>query len=180
MFDFIVANLAIIICVLAGLGLLVVEMFVPGFGVPGVSGIVLLIVSAVLLGFKSGPLAAVGLIVIIVALVAIMLSIAIKSAANGRLSQSKLILHESESSQEGFLSSSDMSVFLGREASQRHRRVRRRAAQRCLRRHVHRAGRAGQNRPRGRQPHSGSYGPIKSFNERKGLTQWELKWLLCS
>ena len=119
MFDFIVANLAIIICVLAGLGLLVVEMFVPGFGVPGVSGIVLLIVSAVLLGFKSGPLAAVGLIVIIVALVAIMLSIAIKSAANGRLSQSKLILHESESSQEGFLSSSDMSVFLGREGETR-------------------------------------------------------------
>ena len=112
MFDFIVANLAIIICVLAGLGLLVVEMFVPGFGVPGVSGIVLLIVSAVLLGFKSGPLAAVGL-------VAIMLSIAIKSAANGRLSQSKLILHESESSQEGFLSSSDMSVFLGREGETR-------------------------------------------------------------
>ena len=100
MFDFIVANLAIIICVLAGLGLLVVEMFVPGFGVPGVSGIVLLIV-------------------IIVALVAIMLSIAIKSAANGRLSQSKLILHESESSQEGFLSSGDMSVFLGREGETR-------------------------------------------------------------
>ena len=72
-----------------------------------------------LLGFKSGPLAAVGLIVIIVALVAIMLSIAIKSAANGRLSQSKLILHESESSQEGFLSSSDMSVFLGREGETR-------------------------------------------------------------
>lgn len=119
MFDFIVANLAIIICVLAGLGLLVVEMFVPGFGVPGVSGIVLLIVSAVLLGFKSGPLAAVGLIVIIVALVAIMLSVALKSAADGRLSKSKLILHESESSREGFLSSGDMSVFLGREGETR-------------------------------------------------------------
>lgn len=119
MFDFIVSNVAVVICVLAGLGLLVLEMFMPGFGVPGVSGIVLLLAGAVLVGIKHGLLAAVGLIVIIVALVAIMLSVALKSAADGRLSKSKLILHESESSQEGFLSSGDMSVFLGREGETR-------------------------------------------------------------
>lgn len=119
MFDFIVSNVAVVICVLSGLGLLVVEMFVPGFGVPGVSGIVLLLAGAVLVGIKHGLLAAVGLIVIIVALVAIMLSVALKSAADGRLSKSKLILHESESSREGFLSSGDMSVFLGREGETR-------------------------------------------------------------
>ena len=119
MFDFIVSNVAVVICVLAGLGLLVLEMFMPGFGVPGVSGIVLLVAGAVLVGIKHGLLAAVGLIVIIVALVAIMLSVALKSAADGRLSKSKLILHESESSREGFLSSGDMSVFLGREGETR-------------------------------------------------------------
>lgn len=119
MFDFIVSNLAVIICVIAGLGLLVLEMFVPGFGLPGISGIVLLAASAVLLGLKHGALAAVVLIVVIMALVAILLSIALKSAANGRLSKSKLILHESERSSEGFLSSSDMSVFLGREGEAR-------------------------------------------------------------
>lgn len=119
MFDFIVSNVAVVICVLAGLGLLVLEMFMPGFGVPGVSGIVLLLAGAVLVGIKHGLLAAIGLIVIIVALVAIMLSVALKSAADGRLSQSKLILHESESSREGFLSSGDMSVFLGREGETR-------------------------------------------------------------
>ena len=119
MFDFIVSNVAVVICVLAGLGLLVLEMFMPGFGVPGVSGIVLLLAGAVLVGIKYGLLAAVGLIVIIVALVAIMLSVALKSAADGRLSKSKLILHESESSREGFLSSGDMSVFLGREGETR-------------------------------------------------------------
>ena len=48
-----------------------------------------------------------------------MLSVALKSAADGRLSKSKLILHESESSREGFLSSGDMSVFLGREGETR-------------------------------------------------------------
>ena len=71
------------------------------------------------LGLSALYLAAVGLIVIIMALVAVMLSIALKSAANGRLSRSTLILHESESSEEGFLSSSDMSVFLGREGETR-------------------------------------------------------------
>ena len=119
MFDFIVSNVAVVISVLAGLGLLVLEMFMPGFGVPGVSGIVLLLAGAVLVGIKHGLLAAIGLIVIIVALVAIMLSVALKSAADGRLSKSKLILHESESSREGFLSSGDMSVFLGREGETR-------------------------------------------------------------
>ena len=119
MFDVIGSNVAGVICVLAGLGLLVLEMFMPGFGVPGVSGIVLLLAGAVLVGIKHGLLAAVGLIVIIVALVAIMLSVALKSAADGRLSKSKLILHESESSREGFLSSGDMSVFLGREGETR-------------------------------------------------------------
>ena len=119
MFDFIVSNVAVVICVLAGLGLLVLEMFMPGFGVPGVSGIVLLLAGAVLVGIKHGLLAAIGLIVIIVALIAIMLSVVLKSAADGRLSKSKLILHESESSREGFLSSGDMSVFLGREGETR-------------------------------------------------------------
>ena len=32
----------IIICVLAGVILLIVEAFMPGFGVPGISGIILL------------------------------------------------------------------------------------------------------------------------------------------
>ena len=33
----------IIICVLAGVILLIVEAFMPGFGVPGISGIILLL-----------------------------------------------------------------------------------------------------------------------------------------
>lgn len=115
MLEFLLANIPILVCVVAGLVLLVVEVFMPGFGIPGISGIVLLLISAVLLWIQAGPLAALGLIVVIVALVAILLSITLKSAANGRLSKSPIILRESERPEDGYLASNDMGVFIGRE-----------------------------------------------------------------
>ncbi len=116
MLEFLLANLPIVICVIAGLALLIVEVFMPGFGVPGISGIIiLLLVSAVLLGIQAGPLAALALVVVIVALVAIMLSITLKSASGGRLSKSPIILHSAERAEDGYVANSDMSVFIGRE-----------------------------------------------------------------
>lgn len=116
MLGFLLANLPIVICVVAGLALLIVEVFMPGFGLPGISGIILLMISAGLLWMRSGPLAALGLVVVIVALVAILLSVALKSAASGRLSKSPLILKQEERPEEGYVAAnSDMSVFVGRE-----------------------------------------------------------------
>lgn len=115
MLEFLLANLPIVICVVAGLALLIVEMFMPGFGIPGISGIVLLLISAVLLWIQAGPLAALALVVVIVALVAILLSITLKSASSGRLSKSPIILHNSERPEDGYVAAGDMSVFIGRE-----------------------------------------------------------------
>jgi len=115
MFDFIVTNLPIVLCVLAGLGLLILEMFLPGFGIPGISGIVLMIISAIMVWVEAGALAALGMVVVCIALVAIALSIALKSAANGRLSKSELVLRESVKGAKDENESSDLSVFLGRE-----------------------------------------------------------------
>ena len=119
MLEFLLTNLPILICVVAGLALLIVEAFMPGFGVPGVSGIILLLISAALLWVKAGPLAALGLVVVIVALIAILLSIALKSASSGRLSKSPIILSDSERSEAGYISNTDMSVFVGREGTTR-------------------------------------------------------------
>lgn len=119
MLEFLLTNLPILICVVAGLALLIVEVFMPGFGVPGVSGIILLLISAALLWVKAGPLAALGLVVVIVALIAILLSIALKSASSGRLSKSPIILSDSERSEDGYISNNDMSVFVGREGTTR-------------------------------------------------------------
>ena len=43
-------NVPVLIMMLVGVGLLVFEMYIPGFGVPGISGIALLVVGFVLLG----------------------------------------------------------------------------------------------------------------------------------
>ena len=90
--QFILANLPAILCLLAGFTLVVVEMFIPGFGLPGISGIILLVVGVVLKA--RSPLEALIIAAAIILLLCIALSIALRSAARGRLSRSSLILSD--------------------------------------------------------------------------------------
>ena len=89
---FIAANLPIILCLLAGIALVTVEIFLPGFGVPGITGLILLVVSVALTWVNYGALAGLAMLLITLALAGIAISISIKSAANGKLSRSSLIL----------------------------------------------------------------------------------------
>ncbi|NLI22724.1 MAG: hypothetical protein GX418_14410 [Clostridiales bacterium] len=115
MFDLIAANLPIVICSIVGIALLVAEAFMPGFGVAGVSGIVLEVVAVVLTYLKHGGLAALGLTVVILAVIGISVSMSLRSATKGRLSKSPIILKASETAAEGYSATADMDVFLGRE-----------------------------------------------------------------
>lgn len=115
MLEWILINLPMVICLLAGMALVVVEVFMPGFGVPGVSGLALLAVSVWLFWVNVGPLAALGLVISIVAVVALVLSLALRSTARGALSKSSLVLNDTLDRKTGFLSNADMSVFLGKE-----------------------------------------------------------------
>ncbi len=115
MLEFILTNLPIIICFLVGIGLLVVEVFLPGFGLPGISGIILEFVAVYLTWTSHGPVAALGMTIVILAVIAITISIALKSAARGRLSKSSIILNHEESTAEGYTATADMDVFLGKE-----------------------------------------------------------------
>ncbi len=115
MLEFILANLPIIICFLVGIGLLVTEVFLPGFGLPGISGIILEFVTIFLTWQSHGPIAALGMTIIILAVIGITISIALKSAAKGRLSKSSIILNHEESISEGYSATADMDVFLGKE-----------------------------------------------------------------
>lgn len=115
MLDFIAVNLPILICFFIGVGLLVLEAFMPGFGVAGVSGIVVETVAVALTWIHHGPVAALGMLLIILSMIAIAISMSLRSATNGRLSKSKLILHETESNEAGYRATEDMEVFLGRE-----------------------------------------------------------------
>lgn len=111
--DFIVANLPIFICAVAGLALVVLEVFLPGFGLPGISGIALLLVAVGMTIYAYGVLAGLGLLIVTVAILAIVVSLSLKSAASGKLAKSKFFLQDTVVSEEP--ANEDMQVFLGHE-----------------------------------------------------------------
>lgn len=115
MWELIVANLPILLCFLLGMGLLIVEVFMPGFGLPGISGVILEVAAIVLTYLWHGGLAALGVTLIILAVVAIVISLALRSVNKGKLSKSPIILNSSETASGGYNATQDMEVFLGRE-----------------------------------------------------------------
>ena len=115
MLEFIAMNFPIVICFIIGVVLMVLEAFMPGFGIAGISGIVVEVIAVTLTWLSHGPIAALGILLVILSVMAIAISISLRSATNGRLSKSRLILRETESNEAGYRSAEDMEVFLGRE-----------------------------------------------------------------
>lgn len=115
MLEFIAANLPILLCFLIGVGLLVLEAFMPGFGLPGITGVVLQVVAVALTWLWHGPVAALGMLLIILSVLAIAISVSLRSVANGKLSKSRIILRDTESNEAGYRSAQDTEIFLGRE-----------------------------------------------------------------
>ena len=115
MIEFIASNLPIIICFLVGIGLLILEAFMPGFGLPGFSGIVLECITLVLTWKEHSAVATLGMLLVVLAVLAIAISMSLRSATNGKLSRSKLIHNETESNEAGYRATQDLEVFVGRE-----------------------------------------------------------------
>ncbi len=99
------------IILIVGLLLLVVEIFVPGFGVAGGTGVVLLILGIFLTA--SSPFEAMAMFVLLLVLIAIVLTIVLRSAKSGRLSRT-LILQSSSKKEYGYSSSNDPSALIGK------------------------------------------------------------------
>lgn len=102
----------IIICVLAGVVLLIVEAFMPGFGVPGISGIILLLAGVAMTWYEYGAMVGLGTTVAVLALVGVAISVSLKSASSGRLSKSDLILNDTETPPS---ENADMQLLMGKE-----------------------------------------------------------------
>lgn len=105
-----------IVLLLIGFVLVVVEMYIPGFGVPGIAGILLLI-GGVYFAYPS-PLGAVIMVLVIVALLCIALSICLHSASSGRFSKSRLVLHD-VATQAETEAGNDLAYFVGHEGEAR-------------------------------------------------------------
>lgn len=106
--EFIMQNLPIIICAVVGIALLVVEFFMPGFGLPGIAGLLLLAVSVVFTWMEHGAYAGLGATVAVLALGSASVMIFLKSATKGRLSRSPLMLHDNLTTDEA----ADMDKYL--------------------------------------------------------------------
>lgn len=102
LFQIIANNWIAIVLLFAGLGLVAVEMFSPGFGVPGIAGIICLIIGVVLA--SNSLLDALLLVIGIMLILGLLLLLAVHSAKKGRISRSPLVLKESMDREKGFSS----------------------------------------------------------------------------
>lgn len=108
----VMSHIPALVMMLVGFCLLVVEMYVPGFGLPGISGTILMIVG--IAAMQPTPLQALILVLISVVLLSIAFSIALHSLSKGRLSRSKLVLNEAINQKKEASEDEDMSYFIGR------------------------------------------------------------------
>lgn len=107
----VMGNIPALIMMIAGFALLVVEMYIPGFGLAGISGTALMVIGIVVM--KPSPLQALILILISVILLSIAFSLAMHSISKGRLSRSKLVLNEALN-QKTNAEAEDLSYFIGK------------------------------------------------------------------
>jgi len=106
-------GIAAVICLVLGLALVIFEMFTPGFAVPGITGLLLLIATVVMTvnTFAQGLVMVMFLLVILT----VMLLVAMRSASKGALARSPLVHQKNESTDDGFTSNEDMNYFLGKK-----------------------------------------------------------------
>ena len=107
----ILQNIPAVIMLVIGFALVVFEMYIPGFGAPGIIGIILLVVGVV--ATNPTPLQALVLALIIVILLCIAFSICIRTVSKGRLNKTPLVLTDVATNREGE-KSEDLSFFVGR------------------------------------------------------------------
>ncbi|MGE5614758.1 MAG: NfeD family protein [Bacillota bacterium] len=101
-----------VLFLVAGLAFIIVEMLHPGFGAPGIIGIILLILGIVL--YAKSLLQALIMIIILLAILGVALTLVLQSASKGRLARS-LVLNDTLDSNIGYPAIDDMSYFLGSE-----------------------------------------------------------------
>ena len=83
-FSFVAANLPLVLALLGGVALMVVEIFMPGFGIPGIAGIGMMIASIVFVWTQYGAVAGVWMSLGAVLLMALAVTISLRTASRGK------------------------------------------------------------------------------------------------
>ena len=101
------ANLPILLCLMLGAALMIVEVFLPGFGLPGV---VLIGAGAAIIWLKAGALTALATLLVVIAVLAVLISYMMRRATEGG-AHARIFLREKEELHSG----EDMQVLLGKQ-----------------------------------------------------------------
>lgn len=105
----------IIICFALGFLFVIIEMFHPGFGAPGIIGGILLVIGIILVAQVTKSLMVVLiLIIVIIAVLGIALTLALQSVTKGRLSKI-LVLHDTQKKEAGYTGTEDLNFFMDKE-----------------------------------------------------------------
>ena len=105
-------ELAALLCLIVGLVLVIIEMFYPGFGAPGITGGISLILGVIL--YAKSPLQALIMVVIILAILGVALTLVLQSATKGKLYK-HLVLHDALEDNVKFSAADDLAYFVGSE-----------------------------------------------------------------
>lgn len=100
------------LCFILGLALVIFEMFHPGFGAPGITGCVLLLLG-ILLTAKN-ILTALIMVIVLLAILGVALVIVLRSASKGYISRN-LVLYDSMSKASGFGKPEDLDFLIDKE-----------------------------------------------------------------
>ena len=108
-------DLLIIICLIVGSALILMEAFMPGFGVAGIVGIVLEIIAIININGKLGATAALIATFLVLLLIGTAVFLSYRSAMKGRLSKSPLVLKNEESAVPAAATPSALEAWVGQD-----------------------------------------------------------------
>ena len=80
---FVAANIPLVLALLGGVALMVVEVFMPGFGIPGLAGIGLMAASIIYVWTQYGVMAGVWMSLGAVILMAVAVAVSLRTASKG-------------------------------------------------------------------------------------------------
>jgi len=101
-----------VVCIIAGFAFVILEMHVPGFGLPGILGVILLVAGVILCA--RTPLQALIMILIILVILGLVLLVVYRSASKGKLSKN-IVLTDSLGEDIPFSAADDLGYLIGSE-----------------------------------------------------------------
>ena len=99
---------------ISGLVLVTIEMFIPGFGVAGITGAICLILAVIFAA--DNIIEGIIFMLIILVILSILFAVVLMSLSKGKMKKT-LVLNDEQTKEKGFISSADLEYFIDKEGT---------------------------------------------------------------